>query len=397
MKNVLLLCFLLCVGVGCKESSPSPDGYVKPLWLRVEPFQNGVSLKWAPVFHFEEGMHGGPLPVPPEQYEVYISEDVDNEFKKIATLDGTIQTYSVQNQLNSRTIYVKIKAIHRHLNGSESNVATTNIGQLGISDILFPNDTLNTTYGAWSGADLIYSTTDGMIIRRKDGSIRKLKKGASNPVLSPDGRYVAYVGTVNNTSYIAQLFIESLDTGEIILLDTPNTIFSVEWSHDGHSLAYVSARNIITIRSLIDGKTTWLNTPKNIGPSYQIDWTPDDQFIVFSQERIEMNNEPTSVAFNLMKMPIKGETAQPLLSSRWQDEQPAFSPNGQQIAFVSNRAGYKAIWLMDMQTGKLRQITGPDEAIYYESRLDWMSDTQLTYAANLPKSAGVSLKKVTLP
>lgn len=127
----------------------------------------------------------------------------------------------------------------------------------------------------------------------------------------------------------------------------------------------------------------------------RIDWSPDDRFIVISQARTlpVMNRYVT----NLVSFPATGGDPETLLASDWRDEQPAFSPDGQHLAFVSNRSGYSAIWIMNLKTNKLRQITSNQEYFTYYNRLDWMNNTQLTYSAPLSPTSYHSLKKVTLP
>ena len=57
-----------------------------------------------------------------------------------------------------------------------------------------------------------------------------------------------------------------------------------------------------------------------------------------------------------------GSSITPLVTSDSMDDAAVLSPDGSTIAFVSTRNGYRAnIWLQDMYTGRLTQLTGIDE------------------------------------
>ncbi|WP_461055177.1 TolB family protein [Spirosoma arcticum] len=405
MKPTSVLCFLLLSLGGCKQNDVLPGAYLRPLYLGIEPLRDGALLKWTPVRHFEE--HGPDNSVSPARYEIYVSESTEKELRRVAIIDGAVREYVVQNQPEGKMIYAQVRAIHPKLPGSESNVVTTNTGQLGISEVLFSVNTPYISYGAWGGSGLVYAGADGLSVRRSDGSVRKLKSAGSLPVLSPDGQYVAFVGSRDSaTRNITQLLVETVESGVVRLIDTQRDIFSVEWSNDGRKLAYValgekqSSRSVWK-RSLTEDKSTLVYTPA--GGSDQlgdgrIDWSPDDAFIVVTQGKPETSL--SRYVTNLIRIPVDGSSPQTLLASGWFDEQPAFSPDGQRLAFVSNRSGHRAIWVLKLSNYTLQQVTGNEEELqyysYYFNRLDWMSNTQLTYSGRVSQPPNVILKKVIL-
>ena len=404
MRVSLSLCFLLLILGGCKRDEPQPETYLRSLSLTVEPLATGISLKWGPVFYFEEGMYPGPTPVNPTQYEIYLSDKGENNLQKVAIIDGNIREYVVRNQPAGQTIYAKIKAVRPGLESSESAIATTNTGKLGTAELLFPQNTPYISTADWSGSSLVYSTSDGLFVMRSDGSTRKLKSTGWFPVLSPDGRYVAFLASVNNnTSYTTQLFIEEVESGTVQMLDSKNSFFSLEWSHDGKSLAYFASGGLqgkgIWTYSLADRTATVVHIPADGASqlsSSQIDWSPDDRSIVAVQEKTALI--PNRYVTNLIRIPVGGGNVETLLVSNWRDEVPTYSPDGKRLAFISYRSGYPAIWIMDVKTATIQQITGTQESLYFMGRLDWLNNSQLTYSARLlPPAPEMSLKKVTLP
>ena len=62
-----------------------------------------------------------------------------------------------------------------------------------------------------------------------------------------------------------------------------------------------------------------------------------------------------------------GRRLRPLLSSQANDDSPAWSPDGQRIAFASDRAspGVGTIYVYDLATGMLEQLTGSDQFAQY--------------------------------
>ncbi|ADB39253.1 PD40 domain-containing protein [Spirosoma linguale] len=404
MKRILSVCLLALTVTACHRKEVAPDAYIKPLHLSVEPTSNGLSLSWGPVFIFEEGMYPGPTPVAPAQYEIYVSETNGNSLQKVATIDGAVQQYTLTNQPEGKTLYAQVKAIHPALTGSQSPIVTTNVGTLGNTNVLFPNSTPLVTFGSWSGSTLLYSSSlNTWVIQSTDGATRTLKQEGSYPLLSPDGRSIAYLSTVNtNTSYTTQLFVKNLESGATRLLETKQAIFSLEWSSDSQSIAFMAfnlesnAGTGVWLRKISEDTSVPLYIPSvglNQLRTDQLDWSPDGQSVVVSLE-IPLQGQ---VGTQLLKIPIGGGSSQAILASNWQDRYPTYSPDGTRLAFISTRSGYPAIWLYELQTGKLRQLTGVGEGFYYVNRLDWRNNRQLTYTAQLPTSGSTSLKVVTLP
>lgn len=81
------------------------------------------------------------MPVNPDQYEIYLSDESENNPQKVAVIDGNIREHIVRNKTADQTIYAKIRAVLPGLKSSESSVATTNTKQLGTTGLLFPAST----------------------------------------------------------------------------------------------------------------------------------------------------------------------------------------------------------------------------------------------------------------
>jgi len=79
---------------------------------------------------------------------------------------------------------------------------------------------------------------------------------------------------------------------------------------------------------------------------------------------LDVSPDGETVAFDLLgdiyTIPITGGQASNLTSGFAWDMQPRFSPDGNMIAFTSDRSGGDNIWVQDLETGESRQITFED-------------------------------------
>jgi len=50
------------------------------------------------------------------------------------------------------------------------------------------------------------------------------------------------------------------------------------------------------------------------------------------------------------------------LTSAGRNEDPTWAPDGRHIAFISDRSGRRQIWIIDMETGRVRQLQTPGAA-----------------------------------
>lgn len=91
-------------------------------------------------------------------------------------------------------------------------------------------------------------------------------------------------------------------------------------------------------------------------------------------------------------------TGQPLPLTRltygpWDDINPAISPDGQTVAFASNRSGYWDIYLMNLASGGITRLT---DTLEYDGAPAWSPDQQwLVYETYLDGSLELKVQSVT--
>jgi len=91
---------------------------------------------------------------------------------------------------------------------------------------------------------------------------------------------------------------------------------------------------------------------------------------------VDVSPDGRTIAFDLLgdiyTMPIEGGEATPLVTGRVWDMQPRFSPDGERIAFTSDRAGGDNLWVMDADGSDPVQLT--DESFRLLNAPVWTPD-----------------------
>jgi Tol biopolymer transport system component len=194
---------------------------------------------------------------------------------------------------------------------------------------------------------------------RPDGSRRERlttdQVAYSAPVVSPDGQSIAvatYVGGSWNGIYLMNRFGKARTK----IVDNPNGAGSPAWSPDGTRLAFVGilpgpygayGRIFIVNR---DGTGLRQVSPEVAANDYQFDsgssWAPDGTRLVFSRNGI----------LYLINADGSG-----LISTGVSGAEPAWSPDGTQIAYGSINGGNDGHFVMD-GTFTSRRLTTPVQA-----------------------------------
>jgi len=259
------------------------------------------------------------------------------------------------------------------------------------------------------GKQLVFQSnrtgTNQIFIMNVDGSDLKqladFSMGAETPVFSPDGQHIVfdvYVGEDNN-----DVFIIKADGSDLKqLTNSPGYDGHPHWSFDGQRIVFNSDRTspdptagwsnrwheIFSMKA--DGSDVRQHTRCEAVCTFG-SFSPDGKKVLYRKviKAAGLNWELGSIEKNseIFTSDITGKNEINLTKNAAFDGWPAWSPNGQQIAFASNRSGPALtgqIWIMKPDGSGMRQISqGP----WSHAQPAWAFDGQSIYAYQLKETA----------
>jgi TolB protein len=216
------------------------------------------------------------------------------------------------------------------------------------------------TSGAWSadGSRVTYSTLRPAQVVVKDLASEQVRAIASGPgvfiapVFSPDGLNVVY-GHGEDDGVDIFIAPTAGGGGHRLSVGRGSDNVSPTFSPDGRRIAFMSGRSghpeIYTMDA--DGTNVELLTPPEFDARAHRaspDWSPDGRYVAF--------HAMVGQAFQIMTISLRDRSLKQL-TSEGRNEDPSWAPDGRHITFTSNRTGVKQLWVIDVETGRSRQLT----------------------------------------
>ncbi len=275
----------------------------------------------------------------------------------VSTADGRIAFYSYQD--------------------GDADIYTVNpdgTGEVNLTQEEPDADTTADADPAWSpdGTRLAYTVytvrthlVDDVWLMNADGSgkVPLTSTGTDlEPVWSPDGSQIAFVSTRDGNP---EIFVMNTDgSGQTQLSFTEYTSFAPSnvdpvWSPDGSQIAFASNRHgdgtdfdIYAMSFDGSGVVNLTNTDAGLNGDRGPAWSPDGSKIAFWTDRDASQPCYNDSCDREVYWMNPDGTGQQNLTEMPQavDYDPTFSPDGGQIAFVSNRDGAYALYSLDVST-----------------------------------------------
>ena len=176
-----------------------------------------------------------------------------------------------------------------------------------------------------------------------------------SPAFAPDGSQLAYAAGNDGTDIVVRPLTGD-DDAYAITAGQGSTNAQPTFSPDGRRVAFTTSRlgrNEIYI-SDSDGANPELLTTSGFGDQlYRSDpsWSPDGRAVAFSTQ-IEGRFQVATIA--LRDRSVKQHTSEGI------NEDPSWAPDARHLVFTSNRGGSRQLWVLDTESGRMRQLTrGP--------------------------------------
>ncbi len=174
---------------------------------------------------------------------------------------------------------------------------------------------------------------------------------------SPDGQKVIYSHVMGCCSP-SEVWIVNADGRDAFkLFDVGHVPISFSWSPDGSKIAFFGDGLMV-----MNADGTQLRSishqPMNIGLSVPAIWSPDSRYLAIDTLRSPSPNSIPYDKSNIYIIDVNTGVERPLLSDeKLGNLDPAWSPDGSMVAFVSNRSGAPEIWEVNTDGKNLLQLT----------------------------------------
>jgi Tol biopolymer transport system component len=180
------------------------------------------------------------------------------------------------------------------------------------------------------------------------------------PRWSPDRRTIAAVNSLASVASGIGMDLIDVTSSHSRLLQSPGGRVrqsSVLWSADSRSIIYSEAESVAawlagsSARIVIQDVTT--------GEARPLFWAPNHSKSIDALGPGRLVLDTRSSRENLQELALEDSAAAPrwLTHGNSTDRQPTYSPDGQWVAFSSNRGGNLDVWAVNRRDGTVRRLT----------------------------------------
>jgi hypothetical protein len=200
----------------------------------------------------------------------------------------------------------------------------------------------------------------------------------SQSSFSNDNRTLAFTAQREGKDVLYLMDVASASVQKRFDLPTVDAVWSPVWSPDDKQIAFSGTHGGITDLYVVDadGKNLRQLTDDKYG-DMQPAWSPDGQRIAFASDRGPQTDLSILKLsrWRISVMDLKTGTIQVLPGQEGLNLNPQWSPDGRELAFISDRTGIPNVFLYDFATQEHYQITnvlgGVSAITEYSPAVSW--------------------------
>ncbi len=216
------------------------------------------------------------------------------------------------------------------------------------------------------------ATNSVLGVAAADGSGRRELRTLENEVAvaprwSPDGQTIAFVVSAQfglggvTREPIRLVRLDGKEERRLLPPPGGSLVSSVAWSGSGDKLIYAQTESVAAATFMTSGPTRIVRQDISSGRARILFWIPAPSQIVDIAGPGHVVFDTFNSRENLREVPLGPRGRMP--DQRWLtrgnsiDRQPIYSPEGDWLAFTSNRSGNLDLWEIGVKTGTIRRLT----------------------------------------